>query len=208
MIKLNNLCTGYSRDRPLLRNFNYEFDNKIYGILGESGCGKTTLLKTIAGLMNPLDGEILVDNEKLQKANKNNIYMLHQNYTSFDWMDCLENILIAKKIKGTINESDIKKAISILKRVGLGNYLKKYPKQLSGGQRQRLALARTLYMDPQIILMDEPLSALDESTRTDMQNMIMEIHRLLNNTIIMVTHSKNEANKMCDVIINLEKEGD
>ena len=208
MIKLNNLCTGYSRDRPLLRNFNYEFDNKIYGILGESGCGKTTLLKTIAGLMNPLDGEILVDNEKLQKANKNNIYMLHQNYTSFDWMDCLENILIAKKIKGTINETDIKKAISILKRVGLGNYLKKYPKQLSGGQRQRLALARTLYMDPQIILMDEPLSALDESTRTDMQNMIMEIHRLLNNTIIMVTHSKNEANKMCDVIINLEKEGD
>lgn len=208
MIKLNNLCTGYSRDRPLLRNFNYEFDNKIYGILGESGCGKTTLLKTIAGLMNPLDGEILVDNEKLQKANKNNIYMLHQNYTSFDWMDCLENILIAKKIKGTVNESDIKKAISILKRVGLGNYLKKYPKQLSGGQRQRLALARTLYMDPQIILMDEPLSALDESTRTDMQNMIMEIHRLLNNTIIMVTHSKNEANKMCDVIINLEKEGD
>ena len=208
MIKLNNLCTGYSRDRPLLRNFNYEFDNKIYGILGESGCGKTTLLKTIAGLMNPLDGEILVDNEKLQKANKNNIYMLHQNYTSFDWMDCLENILIAKKIKGTVNESDIKKAISILKRVGLGNYLKKYPKQLSGGQRQRLALARTLYMDPQIILMDEPLSALDESTRTDMQNMIMEIHRLLNNTIIMVTHSKNEANKMCNVIINLEKEGD
>ena len=208
MTKLNNLCTGYSRDRPLLRNFNYEFDNKIYGILGESGCGKTTLLKTIAGLMNPLDGEILVDNEKLQKANKNNIYMLHQNYTSFDWMDCLENILIAKKIKGTVNESDIKKAISILKRVGLGNYLKKYPKQLSGGQRQRLALARTLYMDPQIILMDEPLSALDESTRTDMQNMIMEIHRLLNNTIIMVTHSKNEANKMCDVIINLEKEGD
>lgn len=208
MIKLNNLCTGYSRDRPLLKNFNYEFDNKIYGILGESGCGKTTLLKTIAGLMNPLDGEILVDNEKLQKANKNNIYMLHQNYTSFDWMDCLENILIAKKIKGTVNESDIKKAISILKRVGLENYLKKYPKQLSGGQRQRLALARTLYMDPQIILMDEPLSALDESTRTDMQNMIMEIHRLLNNTIIMVTHSKNEANKMCDVIINLEKEGD
>lgn len=208
MIKLNNLCTGYSRDRPLLKNFNYEFDNKIYGILGKSGCGKTTLLKTIAGLMNPLDGEILVDNEKLQKANKNNIYMLHQNYTSFDWMDCLENILIAKKIKGTVNESDIKKAISILKRVGLENYLKKYPKQLSGGQRQRLALARTLYMDPQIILMDEPLSALDESTRTDMQNMIMEIHRLLNNTIIMVTHSKNEANKMCDVIINLEKEGD
>lgn len=208
MIKLNNLCTGYSRDKPLLMNFNYEFDNKIYGILGQSGCGKTTLLRTIAGLIKPLDGEVFIDGKKVMKANKNNVYMLHQNYTCFDWMNCLENILIAKKIKGSITDKDIDTAKQLLKKVGLHEHINKYPSQLSGGQRQRLALARTLFMNPQILLMDEPLSALDEATRTEMQNMIITMHKTLNNTIIMVTHSSQEAEKMCDVIINLEKEGD
>lgn len=208
MIKLNNLCTGYSRDKPLLINFNYEFDNKIYGILGESGCGKTTLLRTIAGLTKPLDGEVFINNKKVMKANKSNVYMLHQNYTCFDWMNCLENILIAKKIKENVTDKDIDIAKQLLKRVGLYEHINKYPSQLSGGQRQRLALARTLFMNPQMLLMDEPLSALDETTRAEMQNMIIEMHNKLHNTIIMVTHSKAEAEKMCDVIINLKREGD
>ena len=208
MIKLNNLCTGYSRDKPLLINFNYKFDNKIYGILGESGCGKTTLLRTIAGLTKPLDGEVFINNKKVMKANKSNVYMLHQNYTCFDWMNCLENILIAKKIKENVTDKDIDIAKQLLKRVGLYEHINKYPSQLSGGQRQRLALARTLFMNPQILLMDEPLSALDETTRAEMQNMIIEMHNKLHNTIIMVTHSKAEAEKMCDVIINLKREGD
>lgn len=208
MIKLNNLCTGYSRDKPLLINFNYEFDNKIYGILGESGCGKTTLLRTIAGLTKPLDGEVFINNKKVMKANKSNVYMLHQNYTCFNWMNCLENILIAKKIKGNVTDKDIDIAKQLLKRVGLYEHINKYPSQLSGGQRQRLALARTLFMNPQILLMDESLSALDETTRAEMQNMIIAMHNKLHNTIIMVTHSKAEAEKMCDVIINLKREGD
>lgn len=208
MIKLNNLCTGYSRDKPLLINFNYKFDNKIYGILGESGCGKTTLLRTIAGLTKPLDGEVFINNKKVMKANKSNVYMLHQNYTCFDWMNCLENILIAKRIKENVTDKDIDIAKQLLKRVGLYEHINKYPSQLSGGQRQRLALARTLFMNPQILLMDEPLSALDETTRVEMQNMIIEMHNKLHNTIIMVTHSKAEAEKMCDVIINLKREGD
>lgn len=208
MIKLNNLCTGYSRNKPLLINFNYKFDNKIYGILGESGCGKTTLLRTIAGLTKPLDGEVFINNKKVMKANKSNVYMLHQNYTCFDWMNCSENILIAKKIKENVTDKDIDIAKQLLKRVGLYEHINKYPSQLSGGQRQRLALARTLFMNPQILLMDEPLSALDETTRAEMQNMIIELHNKLHNTIIMVTHSKAEAEKMCDVIINLKREGD
>ena len=208
MIKLNNLCTGYSRDKPLLINFNYKFDNKIYGILGESGCGKTTLLRTIAGLTKPLDGEVFINNKKVMKANKSNVYMLHQNYTCFDWMNCLENILIAKRIKENVTDKDIDIAKQLLKRIGLYEHINKYPSQLSGGQRQRLALARTLFMNPQILLMDEPLSALDETTRAEMQNMIIAMHNKLHNTIIMVTHSKAEAEKMCDVIINLKREGD
>lgn len=202
MIELKDLATGYSRASPIMENLKYQFDNKIYGILGESGCGKTTLLRTIAGLLKPLNGEVIIDGKSVTKANKHNVYMMHQNYTSFDWKTCLENVLIAKQIKEKVNESDTEDARKILKTVKLEGCEDKYPKQLSGGMRQRLALARTLFMKPQIILMDEPLSALDEITRKEMQNLILDVHKETNNTIIMVTHSSEEANYMCDKIIN------
>ncbi len=201
MIEISELYTGYSRDKPLLKNFNYQFDSKIYGILGESGCGKTTLLRTFAGLVKPLSGTISVNGELITNASKNNIYMMHQNYTSFDWLKCLDNILIAKKVKGRINKCDVDRAKEMMKLVGLENNEDKYPKQLSGGMRQRLALARTLFMNPGIILMDEPLSALDIETRERMQDLIINQHKETSSTIIMVTHSREEANKMCDVII-------
>ena len=203
MIVLNDLYTGYSRNSPLLTGFNYQFDKKIYGILGESGCGKTTLLRTIAGLTKPLQGEVIVDNTKDNRPNKNGIYMLHQNYTSFDWMTCLDNVLIAKKVKGKVTETDKENALKMLELVKLNEHVHKYPRQLSGGMRQRLALARTLFMQPQIILMDEPLSALDSVTRSEMQKLIIKMHECTNNTIIMVTHSTEEAEKMCDEIIKL-----
>lgn len=203
MITIKDLTTGYSRDKPLLQNFNYSFTNKIYGILGASGCGKTTLLRTIAGLMKPLQGEILVNEQIVAKTGTNDIYMMHQNYTSFDWLTCLDNVLIAKSIKGKVTNNDIFNASSMLKSVGLLEYKSAYPKQLSGGMRQRLALARTLFMNPPILLMDEPLSALDGDTREMMQNLILQQHRKIKNTIIMVTHSTEEAGKMCDKIIHL-----
>lgn len=201
MIVLNDLYTGYSRNSPLLEEFNYQFDNKIYGILGESGCGKTTLLRTIAGLTNPLQGEVIINGVKNNKPNKSGIYMLHQNYTSFDWMTCLDNVLISKKVKGRVTERDKENALKMLELVKLNEHVHKYPRQLSGGMRQRLALARTLFMQPQIVLMDEPLSALDGVTRAEMQKLIIRLHKSTNNTIIMVTHSTEEAEKMCDEII-------
>lgn len=201
MIKIHDLYTGYSRDKPLLSGFNYNFDNKIYGILGESGCGKTTLLRTVAGLIKPLYGEIIIDNTPVTKASKNEVYMMHQNYTSFDWLNCLDNILIAKKVKGHIEPEDIEAAKKMLYLVGLNGNENKYPKQLSGGMKQRLALARTLFAKPKILLMDEPLSALDAETRSNMQLLIMDLHMLLDNTVIMVTHSESEAKIMCDEIL-------
>lgn len=201
MIELNKLYTGYIRDKPLLKDFDYKFDAKIYGILGESGCGKTTLLRTIAGLIKPLSGRILENGQPVKKAGKNNIYMMHQNYTSFDWLKCLDNVLIAKRIKGKVNNEDIESAEKLLSLVGLEDSISKYPKQLSGGMRQRLALARTLFANPEVVLMDEPLSALDSYTRNKMQDLIIENHHKSNNTVIMVTHSMEEAKKMCDAII-------
>lgn len=201
MIEIHDLYTGYSRDKPLLSGFNYNFDNKIYGILGESGCGKTTLLRTVAGLIKPLSGEIIIDNNPVTKASKNEVYMMHQNYTSFDWLNCLDNILIAKKVKGHVEPEDIEAAKKMLYLVGLNGNENKYPKQLSGGMKQRLALARTLFAKPKILLMDEPLSALDAETRSNMQLLIMDLHRLLDNTVIMVTHSESEAKRMCDEIL-------
>lgn len=203
MIEVKNLYTGYSRDKPLLKGFNYTFDTKVYGILGQSGCGKTTLLRTISSLMKPLSGEVVINGEVVTKVSKNNVYMMHQNYTSFDWLRCLDNVLIAKKVKGRVNGEDINRAKQILSLVELEGNEDKFPKQLSGGMRQRLALARTLFMNPEIILMDEPLSALDVDTREVMQDLIIKQHKETNNTIIMVTHSREEAKKMCDVIIEL-----
>ena len=205
MIQIKKLTTGYSRDKPLLKDFSLDFkDNRIYGILGESGCGKTTLLKTMAGLIYPLSGEIYVDGSILTKAYKNDIYMMHQNYTCFNWMTCLDNILIIEKINHNKVTNDIKaNALHMLERVGLKEYAYKYPMQLSGGMRQRLALARVLYAQPKILLMDEPLSALDEITRKSMQDLIIETQRNNKSTIILVTHSDAEAKRMCHEIIKM-----
>ena len=204
MIQVNNLTTGYSKDKPLLKNFSYEFDSKIYGILGESGCGKSTLLKTIAGLMKPLEGSVIVDGNMVKRADKTDVYMMHQNYTSFNWLNCINNVLISKRIKKEkIDEEDVLLAEELLRKVDLDGHGYKYPSQLSGGMKQRLALARTIFVKPKVILMDEPLSALDDVTRKDMQNLILDLHKETNNTIIMVTHSKDEAYRMCDEIIQL-----
>ena len=194
MIQLNNLVVGY--DEPLLNPITATFeDNKVYGILGKSGCGKSTLLRTIAGLNKQMSGSIVKNDASVP-------YMMHQRYTNFDWLSCLNNVLIAeRKRKG---RRELKgEAIEVLKKVGLGDYLERYPTELSGGMQQRLALARVLFAKPKVLLMDEPLSALDDATRERMQQLILDCHKETQNTILMVTHSVDEATKMCDHIINL-----
>ena len=197
MITIDNVSIGYN-SLVIRDDLNYTFEqDKIYGILGESGVGKTTFLKTIAGLLKPIKGTI-----KVEKGMKRSIYMMHQSYTCFDWLTCIDNILITERIKHHKITNELReKAEQALDDVGLLEHINKYPTQLSGGQRQRLALARTLFTSPQVILMDEPLSALDENTRRCMQDLILNIHKETHNTIIMVTHSSDEASRMCDEII-------
>lgn len=194
MIQLNNLVVGY--DKPLLNPITATFeDNKVYGILGKSGCGKSTLLRTIAGLNKQMSGSIVKNDASVP-------YMMHQRYTNFDWLSCLDNVLIAERKRN--GRRELKgEAIEVLKKVGLGDYLDRYPTELSGGMQQRLALARVLFAKPKVLLMDEPLSALDDATRERMQQLILDCHKETQNTILMVTHSVDEATKMCDHIINL-----
>lgn len=194
MITLNELVVGYNK--PLTKPLNITFENgKIYGVLGKSGCGKSTLLKTIAKMHKPLSGSVKRDDTK-------QIYMMHQRYTNFNWLTCIDNVLIAERNRRKRKELE-PIAKQVLEQVGLGEYLDRYPTELSGGMQQRLALARVLFVKPQYLLMDEPLSALDDSTRAKMQQLIIDIHKETNNTIIMVTHSVDEAEKMCDQIIKL-----
>jgi ABC-type nitrate/sulfonate/bicarbonate transport system ATPase subunit len=202
MIQLNNLSVGYDIDKPVMHDLNNKFDNNnIYGILGKSGRGKTTLLRTISGLIKPLKGSVMKDRNEVTSPYKSGIFMMHQGYTNFDWLKCIDNILIARSVNDKITSKDIDEAYDLLKEVGLDKYSKSYPAELSGGMQQRLALARMLYAKPDIMLLDEPLSALDEATRKNMQNLIVEFHKVSKNLILMVTHSSDEAERMCDYII-------
>lgn len=190
MIEVRNLTIGYGK-KIIRNNINFKIDNGIYGLLGESGVGKTTLLRTLASLTPKISGEILFNSKP---------FMMHQKYTNFAWLKCIDNILIVDEIQK--RNQDLESAMDILQKVGLLKYANYYPAQLSGGMNQRLALARTLYAKPQNLLMDEPLSALDENTRKNMQDLIMDYQKKTESTILMVTHSNSEAKRMCKKIIN------
>ena len=200
MIQLNDLAIGFNKV-PIISGINQTFeDNKIYGILAQSGKGKTTLLRTNAGILRPVSGQVFIDGKIYKNADKNPVYMMHQKYSNFNWLSCVDNVLIAQRDKRKRNEKD---ALAVLDKVGLLNHADRYPSQLSGGMQQRLALARTLYVKPKYLLMDEPLSALDDKTRATMQQLITDIQDEVESTIVMVTHSQDEASKMCDHIIKL-----
>lgn len=201
MIKINNLEMKYGSD-VIFKNFNHEFkDGTITAIMGPSGKGKTTLIRCIAGLNKPTNGEVLYNDKAIKKPHKD-IFMMHQHYANYPWKTCLENVLFPIAINRKITIQDKTKALALLDLVGLTNAANKFPSELSGGMNQRLAFARLLMAEPKVILMDEPMSALDKETRQDMQNILLDLNKKTNNTIIMITHDLNEANKLASEIIN------
>lgn len=202
MLKCKDVNISFG-DKKVIDNYSQTFeDNKIYAILGTSGKGKTTLLRALCGLQNIDSGSITLNDEPVDKT-KSGIYMMHQHYSNFPFLTCLDNVLFPIKLKRKPQEEDIKKAEQILKSVGLLYCKDSYPSELSGGMNQRLALARILMAEPKVILMDEPMSALDENTRKLMQDLVLEMQKRLKNTIIMVTHDEREAKKMANVVIRL-----
>ena len=174
------------------------YKDEFVSIVGPSGCGKSTILSILVGLINKTDGDIIIDD------NTSIGYML-QTDSLFPWRTILDNCLIGLEVNGLKNEENISYVISLLDKYGLGDFLDKYPDNLSGGMRQRVALIRTLALKPDILLLDEPMSALDYQSRLSISDDIYKIIKNEKKTAIMVTHDIAEAVSMSDRVIVLTK---
>jgi putative spermidine/putrescine transport system ATP-binding protein len=171
-------------------------------LLGASGSGKTTTLKAIAGFVEPDAGEVLLDDEAITKLppHKRNIGMVFQNYALFPHMSVTENVAFPLRVRGVPRAQRAERVRAALAAVRLERLGDRRPGQLSGGQQQRVALARTIVFEPRLLLMDEPMGALDKKLREALQLEIMRIHRELGVTIVYVTHDQEEALVMSDRI--------
>jgi NitT/TauT family transport system ATP-binding protein len=168
-------------------------------LLGPSGCGKSTILRLIAGLDRPDSGEVIV-NGKLVTGPGRERGMVFQKYTSFPWLTVSRNIEYGLKING-VPEGERRDTVArLIEAVGLKGFENAYPDTLSGGMQQRVAIARTLALRPEVILMDEPFGALDAQTRSDMQELLLRIWDEAANTILFVTHDVDEAIYLADRI--------
>jgi ABC-type nitrate/sulfonate/bicarbonate transport system ATPase subunit len=167
--------------------------------LGPSGCGKSTILNIVAGLFPPTTGEALLRGRPIEGPGPDR-GMVFQSYSSYPWLTVLDNVAFGLKLRGVPRGEREKVARTWIKKVGLEGAERKYPGQLSGGMRQRVAIARTLAVKPEIILMDEPFGALDVQTRLGMQNLINELWEEIEGTILFVTHDIAEAVYLADKI--------
>lgn len=166
---------------------------EIVSIVGPSGCGKSTVLSLIAGLEKPSEGEV--------KVNTNSIGFMFQKDQLYEWRNIYKNCILGLEIKHMNNEENIEKVLKMLEKYGLLGFKNYYPSQLSGGMRQRAALVRTLAIEPDLLLLDEPFSALDYQTRLSVGNEVGEILRKEKITAILVTHDIPEAVSMSDRVI-------
>ncbi len=167
--------------------------------LGPSGCGKSTVLNVVAGLLKPTSGQALLRGQPILGPGPDR-GMVFQSYSSYPWLTVLDNVAFGLKLRGQPRDEREQVARTWIKKVGLAGAERKYPGQLSGGMRQRVAIARTLAVKPQIILMDEPFGALDVQIRLGMQNLINELWEEIEGTILFVTHDIAEAVYLADKI--------
>lgn len=167
--------------------------------VGPSGCGKTTLLNIIAGFIKASDGQVLLNQKPLQLGSDQIGFMQQQDFL-FPWRSIYDNILIGFEVKKDKSQKNKEKANQLLQELGLDDIGHKYPHQLSGGMRQRVALARTLITNPNLLLLDEPFSALDMQIKIQLEQLVRDTLRKLNKTAILVTHDIGEAVAISDSI--------
>jgi spermidine/putrescine ABC transporter ATP-binding subunit len=180
---------------------------EFLALLGPSGSGKTTLLMTIAGFEVPDSGQIFVDNADMTRVtpNKRNLGMVFQRYALFPHMTLRDNVAFPLRMRGVSQVERGERADKVLSTVGLGGYGDRLPAQLSGGQQQRVALARAIVYEPPVLLMDEPLSALDKNLRERMRLEIKQLQKSLGITVVFVTHDQEEALVMADRVAVLDQ---
>lgn len=201
VLEMNNIRYSYDNKRNVLNGINMALEEgKMYAILGQSGCGKTTLLSLLGGLDSPVDGQILYDGQDIEKlglANhrKNNVAFIFQSYNLIDYLTPKENVALTAKLPPQ----------PILGRVGLTEEeCKRNVLKLSGGQQQRVAIARALASNTKVILADEPTGNLDEDTAAEIISILKECAHEMNKCVIIVTHS-NDLAKQADTIFRLKK---
>jgi putative spermidine/putrescine transport system ATP-binding protein len=175
-------------------------DGELVCLLGPSGCGKTTLLRIIAGFIKPDSGTVAIAGQDVTALapSARRIGMVFQAYSLFPNMTALDNVRFGPRVAGIGREEQVSRARRLLDLVGLGEHAAKYPHQMSGGQQQRVALARALAVQPQVLLLDEPLSALDAKVRAQLRDEIRRIQRETRITTVLVTHDQEEALSMSD----------
>lgn len=206
-LEARDVSKSYGNNQVLRRvNFSVH-DGEFFSVLGSSGCGKTTLLQILIGLLDADDGKIFKDGNDITTLDpaRRGMGIVFQNYALFDNMTVFKNVAYALQFHGVTAEAATSKAQQMLEIVGLKNFASKMPAQLSGGQQQRVAIARALALEPDIILFDEPLSALDASTRLDIRRELKNIQRTLGTAMIYVTHDQEEAFALSDRVMILNR---
>lgn len=176
------------------------YRGEFFGLVGPSGSGKTTILSMFAGILPPSEGKIETSFDIRNKVG----YMLQKDQL-FNWRTILKNVLLGLELKGKVTKEDKEYAVELLQKYGLGDVVDKYPSQLSGGMKQRVALIRTLVLRPEIILLDEPFSALDFQTRLSVGEDVRSIIKKEGLTAILVTHDISEAISICDRVAVLSE---
>ena len=205
-LRVCNLSKTYAKSAGVLKGVSFTVENgEFLSILGPSGCGKTTLLRLLIGLLKPDSGRIFKDGIDITDltADKRHMGIVFQNYALFENMTVLGNVEYALKVRKGTRATARSKALEMLEAVGLSDKRGCMPKNLSGGQQQRVAIARTMSLEPDVVLFDEPMSALDADTRISMRNELKKLQSAYGTTMIYVTHDQEEAFAMSDRIMIL-----
>lgn len=207
-ISFQNIRKEFPNGMVAIENLSLDIaNNEFFALLGPSGCGKTTLLRMLSGLERPTSGRIILDGQDITEwpANTRPLNMVFQSYAVFPHMTVGENIAYGLKLERRSKEEINRLVKEALDQVQLTDKIDRMPSQLSGGQRQRVALARALILRPKVLLLDEPLSALDKRLREDMQLSLIHLRNEVGITFIMVTHDQEEAMSMASRIAVMEK---